>query len=128
MRNIFTITTIYVSVLTLVFGQIMPAYAGMIGTDQFMANQIANQDRQTLHSMLDRDEARNLLEKHGVTTEQAQERINAMTDGEVRILAQRFEGLPAAAGGGGLLVAVLIVLLVLIILELAGVTDIFKSI
>ena len=127
MRNFFNLTIIYVSVLTLVFSQTMPAYAGLIGTEQFMANQIADQDRQTLHNVLERDDARKLLEKHGVSTEQAQERIDAMTNEEVRIMAQKFDSLPTA-GDGGILLAVLVVILVFIILDLAGVTDIFKSI
>ncbi len=127
MRNFFNLTIIYVSVLTLVFSQTMPAYAGLIGTEQFMANQIADQDRQTLHNVLERDDARKLLEKHGVSTEQAQERIDAMTNEEVRIMAQKFDSLPTA-GDGGILLAVLVVILVFVILDLAGVTDIFKSI
>lgn len=127
MRNFFNLTIIYVSVLTLVFSQTMPAYAGLIGTEQFMANQIADQDRQTLHNVLERDDARKLLEKHGVSTEQAQERIDAMTNEEVRIMAQKFNSLPTA-GDGGILLAVLVVILVFVILDLAGVTDIFKSI
>ena len=94
MRNFFNLTIIYVSVLTLVFSQTMPAYAGLIGTEQFMANHIADQNRQTLHNVLERDDARKLLEKHGVSTEQAQERIDAMTNEEVRIMAQKFDSLP----------------------------------
>jgi len=127
MRNFFSLAIIYVFVLTLVFSQTMPAYAGLIGTEQFMANQIADQDRQTLHNVLERDDARKLLEKHGASTEQAQERIDAMTNEEVRIMAQKFDSLPTA-GDGGILLAVLVVILVFVILDLAGVTDIFKSI
>ena len=127
MRSFFNITIVYIFSLTLVFSQAMPAYAGLIGTEQFMAQQIGDQDREILRNALDRDEARNLLEKHGVSTEQAQERIDAMTNEEVRIMAQKFDSLPTA-GDGGILLAVLVVILVFVILDLAKVTNIFKSI
>jgi len=127
MRNSLNIAVIYVSVITLMFSQTMPAYAGLIGTDHFMAQQIGDQDRETLRNVLDRDDARNLLEKHGVSPEQAQERIDSMTNEEVRIVAQKFQELPAA-GGGGILLGILVVVLVFIILDLAKVTNVFKSI
>ena len=127
MRKLLNISIVYISALTLVFSQTTPAYAGLIGTEQFMAQQLVDQDRETIRNVLDRDEARTLLEKHGVSKEQAQERIDALTDEEVRIVAQKFERLPAA-GDGGILIAVLVVLLVFIILDLAKVTNIFKGI
>ncbi len=126
MRNSLNIAVIYASVITLMFSQIMPAYAGLIGTDHFMAHQIGDQDRETLRNVLDRDDARNLLEKHGVSPEQAQERIDALTNEEVRIVAQKFEDIPAA--GSGFLLGILVVVLVFIILDLAKVTNVFKSI
>ncbi len=127
MRNAINIAVIYVSAIALMFSQTMPAYAGLIGTEQFMAQQLVELDRETILNVLDRDEARTLLEKHGVSKEQAQERIDALTDEEVRVVAQKFEKLPAA-GGGGILLGVLVVILVFIILDLAKVTNIFKSI
>lgn len=127
MRNAINIAVIYVSAIALMFSQTMPAYAGLIGTEQFMAQQLVELDRETILNVLDRDEARTLLEKHGVSKEQAQERIDALTDEEVRVVAQKFEKLPAA-GDGGILLGVLVVILVFIILDLAKVTNIFKSI
>ena len=128
MRNSLNIVVIYVSVITLMFSQTMPAYTGIIGTEQFMTQQLVEVDRETIRSLVNRDDARTLLEKHGVSKEKAQERINTMTDEEVRILAQRFENLPTGAGSSGILLGLLVVILVFIILDLAGVTDIFKGI
>jgi len=53
-----------------------------------------------------------------VTTEQAQERIDSLTDEEIRVFAQNFENLPAAGGIGGA-AAILILVLLVIILALA---------
>ena len=104
----------------------MPAYAGLIGTEQFMSQQLVELDRETIRNVLDRDEARTLLEKHGVTSEQAHERINAMTDEEVRHFAQKFEQLPTG-GSFGVVAAVLILVLLFIALELSGKTNVFNG-
>ena len=118
MRNILNILVVYISVMALVISQTMPAYAGLIETDQFLTEQVANQDRETIYEIINRNEARDLLEQNGVSKEQAQERIAALTDEEVRVLAQKFEELPAAGGiGGG--AALLILVLLVIILALA---------
>lgn len=126
MRNILNIAVIYISALTLLFSQTMPAYAGLIGTEQFMNQQLVELDRETLRNVFDRDEARTLLEKHGITHEQAQERVNAMTDQEVRLFAQKFEEQPAA-GSVGIVAALLIIVLLFIALELSGKTDVFNG-
>ncbi|NNC67055.1 MAG: PA2779 family protein [Gammaproteobacteria bacterium] len=127
MRNTLNIVVIYISTITLLFSQTMPAYAGLVGTEQFMGQQLVELDRETLCNVFQRDEARTLLKKHGITHEQAQERVNAMTDQEVRIFAQKFEEQPAA-GSVGIVAAVLIIVLLFIALDLSGKTDVFKGI
>jgi len=108
---------IYVCVFALVSTHTMPAFAGVIGTNKILQQQYSDLNRESVYKILDRTDARNLLEQHGVTAEQAQERIEAMTDEEVRILAQKFEDLPAA-GGIGSAAAILILVLLIIILAL----------
>lgn len=127
MSGVFKISIIYLSSMALVLSQAMPAYAGLIGTEQSMAQQLVDQDRDILRNMIKRDEAQMLLENNGVTYEQAQERINAMTNEEVRRFAQQLEELPAA-GGVGLAAALLILILLFIALELSGKTDVFNGI
>lgn len=117
MRNILNIVVVYISVTALFVVQTMPAYAGLVGTDQFLAEQVTSQDREVLYELLNRDEAQKLLEKNGVSKEQAQERIAALTNEEVRMFTQKFEELPAA-GGIGAAAAILILVLLAIILAL----------
>ena len=117
-------TLIYVLMLSFTFVQTAPAIAGMIGTDRFLTEQTIQQDRDNLRSLMNRDEVRTLLQHNGLTVEQAQERVEALTDSEVRQLAQKFEQLPAA---GDAAVVLLVIALVVIILELAGITDIFTG-
>lgn len=126
MRNSLNIAVIYISALTLLFSQTMPAYAGLIGTEQFMGQQLVELDRETLRNVFDREDARALLENNGITQAQAQDRVNAMTDREVRIFAQKFGEQPAG-GSVGVVAAVLIIVLLFIALELSGKTDVFNG-
>jgi hypothetical protein len=114
----FNIGVVYVCVLTLLFAQTMPVYAGLISTDQIMYQQLLDRDRARLQVMLERKEAQVLLENHGVSTLHAQERINAMTDSEVQMFAEKFDNLPAAGDIGGA-AALLILVLVIIILAIS---------
>ena len=116
---------VYVLMLSFTFSQTAPAIAGIVGTDSFLTEQSIQADREKLRSLMARDEVRLLLQNNGLTVEQAQERVNALTDSEVRQLAQQFNQLPAA---GNAAVVILIIALVVIILELAGITDIFTGI
>ena len=127
MRKPLKTAVIYLSAFTLLFSQAMPVHAGIISTEQLMNQQLVEADQKTLLNLLDREDVRILLEKKGVTTEQAQERINHMTDQEIRTLAQKFEEQPAP-GSIGVAAAVLILILVFIALELAGKTDVFTGI
>jgi len=84
------------------------AYAGMIQAD----------DRATVKEMLARPEVAREMEKMGIPPEKAAERVDAMSDEEVRQLAGRLNALPA---GGALstqdwLLVIIVILLVIIIL------------
>ena len=74
---------------------IAPASAGMIGTDKAAADSQSNNDRERIKALVARPEVAKQLESLGVPADKAQERINAMTDSEVRTLAGRIDALPA---------------------------------
>ena len=116
---------IYLLILSFTFVQISPAFAGIVGTDSFLSEQTIHQDRENLRNLMSRDEVRSMLEMNGLTVEQAQERVDSLTDAEVQQMAKKFDELPAAGDAG---VVILIIALVVIILELAGITDIFTGI
>ncbi len=127
MKNFFNAAVIYISVLAFTFSQTMPAYAGVVGTGQIMNQQHIELERGVFLDYLYRDEAQMLLEKHGVTFEQAQERVGAMTEQEVQQFVQHFEEQPAA-GDVGVIAAVLIIVLLLLALDLSGKTDVFSGV
>jgi hypothetical protein len=109
--------------LSFVFMQIMPAQAGLVGTQAVIDQAQVELDRDRLKSALERSEVRNLLADHGVSVEQAKERIDALTDQEVSQLAADFEALPA----GGVIEIIIIAALVVVILELVGIIDLFTQ-
>ena len=80
--------------------------------------------QQTLDAFLARDQVREQLLALGVSPQMVQQRLQGLTDEEARQLAQQIEELPA---GAGLIEVVGIVFVVLIVLELVGVTDVFKA-
>ncbi len=116
---------IYLLIISFIFIQISPAFAGIVGTDSYLSEQTAQQDREDLRALMSRDEVRSLLETNGLTVEEAQARVDSLTDKEVSQMAEKFNELPAA---GDAAVVVLVIALVVIILELAGITDIFTGI
>lgn len=109
--------------VSLVFVQLTPAYAGIVGTQSLIEQTQAQLNRDRLKTALERAEVQTLLARHGVSLSQAQERIDALTDAEVSELAAHF-GDKAA---GAVIEIILIAALVVVILELVGVTDIFTQ-
>ena len=65
------------------------------------------------------------LSEMGIDREDILERIDVLTDEELATLSHKMEQMPA---GAGVIEVIGIVFLVLLILELVGVTDIFKKI
>lgn len=101
------------------------ARAGVIGTEQYLESL----DRETaitrVEAVLARAEIKAELERLGVDTELASQRVAALTDEELRTLSTELESLPA---GGSVLGTIGVVFIVLLVLELVGVIDIFKKI
>jgi hypothetical protein len=102
-----------------------PAAAAVIGTQEFIARADRAADLAAVESFLSRAEVRDQLVALGVDPGQAAERVAALSDRELAIMADRLEELPA---GGSLLGVIGAVFVVLIILELVGVIDIFKRV
>ena len=101
------------------------AHAGVVGTSEYIATIDRAATLARIDAVLAREEVQRQLEHYGVDSLAATERIAALTDQELSVLATELENLPA---GGDLLGVVGIVFLVLLILELVGVIDIFKKI
>ena len=94
-----------------------PAHAGMVGTDKA----ITPAQVRELGQMLDREEVRAQLERHGVAVEDVKERLGALTDAEAALLAERIDRLPA----GGVLGVLLTVFIILLVTDILGLTKVF---
>jgi len=105
-------------------GSPLVAEAGMVGTLQAVEAHSRVGDLATVNAALARDDVRTQLVALGVEPAQVEARIAAMTDAELRTLAERMDQMPA---GGDALAVIGIVFLVLLILEAVGVIDIFKK-
>lgn len=103
-------------------GLMMPAKAAIMPTESSV--QGAQAERAHVAAFLARDDVRAQLQSNGVTAEQALQRVQALSDDEVRDLAGKIDELPVGADGGviGVLLTIFIVLL---ITDILGFTKVF---
>ncbi len=110
-------------------GIVVPAQAAMIGTADALSAREDAAVRQKVHRFLEREDVAHHLQAWGVSSEEAQSRVDAMTPEEIRELAARIDQVPAGGDALGLIVAVSIIAFVtLIITDIIGVTDVFTFI
>jgi hypothetical protein len=102
------------------------ASAGVIGTQEYLAGADRAGQIAQIQSTLARQDVRDQFVRLGVDSAAASERVASLTDQELMQITGKLDQLPA--GGDGLLAVIGIVFIVLLILELTGVTDIFKKI
>lgn len=112
-----------VSLICLGFAQAAPA--GMIPTGQLVDNAAHAKSVSRIEQLLARDDVASQMVALGVQPEQVVARLDAMTTAELLELENR---LNEKVAGGDALGIIGAVFLVLLILELVGVTDIFKRI
>lgn len=97
-----------------------PALAGIIATHEYVAPSGGDSARNQVEQFLGNEAVRNAFINQGVDPEEAAERVQNLSEDEIRFLAQQIENLPAGGNGLGFVIGVLvIVLLVLLILRLA---------
>jgi len=103
----------------------LPAWSGIVTTDQLIQEQFETLDKASLTAMLDRDDVRQQLVERGVDPEYAKARIASLSDAQIEELKGGIDTLPAGSSAVAILIAVL---LVLVILDIVGVTNIFTFI
>lgn len=109
MRSTMKKMTCHALVVSLLALSFQTANAGMIGADQAAAHA----DRALVVSVLNRAETASQLQAQGIDPAMARERVAAMTDQEVRTLAQDMQTAPAGSlSSGGWLAVILIAAMV----------------
>ena len=113
-----------VSIICMGFAQVAPA--GMIGTGYLVEDETRALSLSRIEVLLARDDVARQLEAFGVDRQRVEERLNGLSAAELVELEGRIA--EQIAGGSDLLAVIGIVFVVLLILDLTGVTDVFKSI
>lgn len=112
-----------VSIICLGFAQAAPA--GMIPTGHLVDNEARAESLSRIELLLARDDVASQMVALGVQPDQVLQRLEAMTTEELLELESKFD---EQLAGGDALAVIGTVFLVLLILEVLGVTDVFKSI
>ena len=105
-------------------GIVQSAAGAVVGTEQAIRLEDRTLMIDRINGTLAERQIRDQLVALGVDPADARQRVEALSDGELALLDEQLAELPAGAGA---LEVLGIVLLVLLVLELVGVTDIFKS-
>ena len=115
----------YLALTIVCMGFVQASHAEVIGTEQLISSEAREATMTRIESIVMRDDVRQQLSNLGVSQEVVLARVDRMTDSE---LASFESSLSQGIVGGDALALIGAVFLVLLILELVGVTDIFKSI
>ena len=102
------------------------AAAGVIGTQEYLSAEARAGHLADISAAVSRADVLAKLVAMGVDPANALTRAASLSDPELAQVAAEMQSLPA--GGDGLLAVIGIVFIVLLILEITGVTDIFKKI
>jgi len=102
------------------------AKAAMISTETSISASMNEENRAVVQDFFERSDLRQALESHGIDIDEAQARVDALSDAEVAQLAQQIEDMPAGAGAlGAVIGAAVLIFIILLITDIAGATDVF---
>ena len=120
---------VVVAVITGLFITSMPvprAQAALVTSDELATQRSVAADRARINELLAREDVQRELKSYGLSADEAQARVDSLTDEEVRQVAGRLDQLPAGQDVlGTIIVAALIVFIVLLITDIAGLTKVF---
>ena len=111
-----------VSIICMGFAQVAPA--GMIGTAYMVDEESRATSLSRIEVLLAREDVGRQLEAFGVDRALVVDRLNGLSHAELMELEGQLD---EQVAGGDVVAIVGVVFIVLLILELVGVTDIFKS-
>ena len=128
--NKFIARTALVSVLLVSTTQ--AAFSSQIPTSTYLDAQQASQtasvaasDAANINAWLQREDVAAQLQQRGVSVQEVQSRLASLSDQDLRRVSSQLDSMPA---GSSVLVVVGIVFVVLLVLEVLGVTNIFRSV
>ncbi|ATG76002.1 hypothetical protein CGX12_19295 [Zobellella denitrificans] len=116
-----------VLILSLVMGSmpltVQAQPVALVSTQQLLATEQVNADRERIRELLARTEVRDQLVGLGVEPAEVEARVAALSDSEVRQMAERLDSMPA--GANAVVGALLTVFIILLVTDLLGLTKVF---
>ncbi len=107
-------------------GLYQPVWAAMIGTESIINVDRGQSPRDYLNNLLAREEIQAVLISQGIDPQEAQDRIDNLSDDEIGKFVHEMDQLPA---GGGFfetfIVIVFLIFLILLVTDISGYTDVF---
>jgi hypothetical protein len=100
-------------------------WAAMIGTESVLNVDRDQSPRDYLNTLLARKDIQAALVSRGIDPQEAQTRIDSLSDAEVNDIVNKLDQLPAGGVLGTILIIAFLVFVILLITDIAGYTDIF---
>ena len=123
-KGVSLLMTLLLLLITAPVHSVVAAMAEVLGTEAILANQDTQNARDRLRSFLDREDVQSQLTARGIDPDEAQARVDSLSDTEVMQITDKIEQLPAGGSfWGTLLYLAIIAFIVLVVLELLGYTD-----
>jgi hypothetical protein len=102
-----------------------PALAAMVGTESIINIDRDQSPRDYLDTLLAREDIQSALVSQGIDPQEAQTRIDSLSDAEVNDIVNKLDQLPAGGVLGTILIISFLVFVILLLTDIAGYTDIF---
>ena len=99
--------------------------ATLIGTDSIINENRDQNPRDYLNDLLAREDLKAALVSQGIDPQEAQARIDSLSDSEVNDIVDRLDQLPAGGVLGTLLIIAFLVFVILLLTDIGGYTDVF---
>ena len=125
-KNTLLRKTLHCSVMSAFLLASFSSQAALVDNQQLAQQAQVEQQRDTVRSLLAREDVRAALLEYGVSEDSVEQRVNQLTREELQQMHTRLAELPAGADSGvGL---VLGIIFIFIVLDLLGATDVFPRI
>lgn len=101
--------------------------AGNVSTDQLLEESMLQSDRAMIRDLVSREEMREQMQLLGVDPDEAMNRVNSMSDSEVRQIAGEIRTMPTGGDGLGTIVgAAVTIFIILLITDILCLTSFFS--
>jgi L-fucose isomerase-like protein len=117
--------SLFVAASILFTGMVQTAQAAMVSSAQVAQATGVNkveQDRERIMATLSRADVQEELVKRGVNPTEVKDRVAALTDEEVSLMAEQIDSAPA---GGSIVGAIVLIFLVLLVTDILGLTKVY---